>query len=639
MTSCNSKERFNELKETGKLPSPEGTALAIIQLTEQEDVPFVKVVRLVQSDPAIAGCLLKFANAAQFGNSRPVVSMIQAVTLLGLFRVRQLVLGIALINKYGKGRCKNFNYEKFWSQSLATAIAAQKASIYVEAAPAESFTGGLLADVGRLALATLFPQEYSEVLQAAAHLPEAELIRLERERFDIDHRGLTLFLLEEWRLPKVFLQAIAHQENPDQADPPLGPRAQGLAVVFRFAAALGGICVADKATRWYLLPNLYHLGARLGATTEETPGLVDGVVATWQEWGNTLRVATHALPSFSEMQAADPASLEKEAGPDASPDKDGHYRIKVLLVGSNGGPLQEIRQELAGGDYPVVVAAAVGEALKASEGSDPQLVICDLTSGYPDAIDLPKTLRLAHGNKPMYFIALLSDEQQHTISLALENCFDDYIKSPLESVVFQARLATARRVLRLHKSIQLEREYTLKNTSEWGDSNRRLLQESLTDPLTGLPNRRYGMDRLAQESAFAAASGSPLCCLMIDIDHFKRVNDKYGHEAGDQALHQIARVLLQTLRKNDVAFRYGGEEFVVLCPGTPPQAAIQLAERIRQSIADIHFEFKTAVYSSTVSIGVSVYDPGKQEKEALIKQADAALYRAKNAGRNRVVAG
>lgn len=635
--SPNSRERFKELKETGKLPSPAGVALAIIQLTEQEDVLVEKVVRLVQTDPAIAGCMLKFANAAQFGNARPIVSLAEAVSLLGFFRVRQLVLGIALINEHRKGRCNAFDYSKFWSQSLATAIAAQQASPYIEAAPEESFTCGLLADIGRLALATLFPEEYSELLQSADHLPEQELLRLEQERFSMDHCGFTLLLLEDWRLPKPYLQAMEHQENPDQASPPLGPRAHGLAVAFRFASTLGNICIADATARWHLLPTLYHLGARLGVTMEEIPDLVDRVIAIWQEWGNVLQVATQTLPSFREMQASGQASPE-EAESGANPDKNNHYSTRVLLVGSDAALLQKIRSELDGCDYAVAEAASASQAPTALEGDAPQLVICDIASEKSDVFDLPQKLRGDNPMRPMYFIALLHDEQECTISRAMESGFDDYIQIAPGSKVLQARLATARRVLRLHKSIQMEREYALKNTSEWAQTNRRLLQDSLTDPLTGLPNRRYGMDRLAQESSIAAASGSPLCCLMIDIDHFKAVNDSFGHDAGDQLLRQVAKVLLQAIRKGDVVFRYGGEEFVVLCLGTLPDAALQLAERIRQAIATSHFDLKVHSFHSAVSIGVSTYDPDNPDIDALIKQADTALYLAKNAGRNQVVA-
>ena len=171
----------------------------------------------------------------------------------------------------------------------------------------------------------------------------------------------------------------------------------------------------------------------------------------------------------------------------------------------------------------------------------------------------------------------------------------------------------------------------------------RLLRSGFTDVLTGWYNRRYLHVRLTEELARARRHGSALTCLMLDIDHFKRVNDDYGHAAGDDVLRELTQQIESQIRATDVAARYGGEEFLILLPDTDAGAGRQLAERIRCAIADAPFVLGDGVQIPvSVSIGVASVSPERGENDlktagdALIARADVALYRAKSEGRNRV---
>lgn len=172
-----------------------------------------------------------------------------------------------------------------------------------------------------------------------------------------------------------------------------------------------------------------------------------------------------------------------------------------------------------------------------------------------------------------------------------------------------------------------------------GDLNRaeQQLQEMATkDYLTGLLNRREAYRRINDEIARTGRTGQPLSFILFDIDHFKRLNDTYGHNAGDMVLKQLSVKLLAALRDYDIACRYGGEEFLVVAPETDAQQAFTLAERLRSTIATTSFCTDTQTISVTVSIGVAQLN--KDETiEKVIARADAALYHAKNTGRNRVV--
>lgn len=180
---------------------------------------------------------------------------------------------------------------------------------------------------------------------------------------------------------------------------------------------------------------------------------------------------------------------------------------------------------------------------------------------------------------------------------------------------------------------------TLENERCSCRSTRRVLDRlAFTDGLTGLHNRRSLDEHLDQELKEADRYGSPLTCLMVDIDNFKRLNDAYGHSFGDTVLSGIGGIIAETVRRADIAGRYGGEEFLVVVPRLAAPAALATAERLRVAIADRRFPLADASVRVTVSIGVAdlrSLSPGKRDSRSLIEAADRALYQAKGSGRNR----
>lgn len=169
----------------------------------------------------------------------------------------------------------------------------------------------------------------------------------------------------------------------------------------------------------------------------------------------------------------------------------------------------------------------------------------------------------------------------------------------------------------------------------------RLKLDGLTDPLTGIANRRLFERRLQEEWNVAVRTELPLACLVVDVDHFKQINDRFGHQAGDTVLSEIAKTLAAGVKKSDVLARYGGEEFVLLLPGTSDKQAALAGERLRDSIQNLAFNFGGEPLRVTVSLGLGCLPTGVDRRQLsarwLLQQADDALYRAKAAGRNRVV--
>jgi len=165
-----------------------------------------------------------------------------------------------------------------------------------------------------------------------------------------------------------------------------------------------------------------------------------------------------------------------------------------------------------------------------------------------------------------------------------------------------------------------------------------LRHQSIRDPLTGLFNRRYMEESLVRELQRASRAGIPVSVIMLDLDHFKRFNDSFGHAAGDALMRALATVLQKGIRVEDIACRYGGEEFALILPGAPLHIAQARAEGIRQAAARLSVEHQgTSLGAVTLSLGIAVFPDQGATGETVLKAADTALYRAKAEGRDRVV--
>lgn len=172
-------------------------------------------------------------------------------------------------------------------------------------------------------------------------------------------------------------------------------------------------------------------------------------------------------------------------------------------------------------------------------------------------------------------------------------------------------------------------------TQSLADANYLLEKIALTDVLTGLPNRRHATAWLAQAWSQSERDGSPLACMMIDADDFKQINDRYGHDAGDEVLRQLATALRDAVRSNDVVCRLGGDEFLIICPGTSLEGTLQAAETTRQAIAKLNIPLDGGgQWLGSISVGVALKTGNMKNAEALLKGADDGLYIAKRNGRN-----
>jgi diguanylate cyclase (GGDEF)-like protein len=623
--------RYVKLKASGQLPSLNGVALAIVRLLQRDDYKVDDLVRLIQSDPAIAGALLKFSNAASFGHSRPIVSISKAVITLGTLRVRVLVLALSVLQNHREGKCAKFDYSRFWSRALAAAISAQALASYSRVIPEENFTAGLLCSVGELALASIFPDRYGEIISASVDSSQNRLA-LEHEAFDTDHRELAATLLLEWGLPEVLATAIYHCEMPDEGEFLEGSRLHGMTLSLQVALALADTCVADDATRWTLLPNLFSKAARLGISTEDLSSMADGIIASWREWGELLKIQTHGVASFSEMLAS-PQPREILSN---SVDSRSQVTRSALLIGTEPIELTAISGYLESNGCAVKSVSNSTEGLLLALEEHQDLVIIEMSASNIDGAAFCKALRSNTRGQSSYIIFILDQENTGQLKQVLDMDADDILLRPITAVSLHGKLRGVFRIIQLQQELIKERNGLVNFAGEWAGTNRRLTHVAMTDPLTQIANRRHGMDFLASECMFSKSNHLPLACLMIDIDHFKQVNDKYGHKGGDTVLEKLAVLLQAGARSGDLVFRYGGEEFCIICPGATLETARAVAERIRLNVADQPFSVDNAKILVTVSIGVAIMKQTHADEESLIRDADTALYRAKESGRNRI---
>jgi two-component system cell cycle response regulator len=251
----------------------------------------------------------------------------------------------------------------------------------------------------------------------------------------------------------------------------------------------------------------------------------------------------------------------------------------------------------------------------------PKLVLLDWNMPGMDGLEVCRRLRGKDASNPSYIILLTGRGGKADIVQGLEAGANDYISKPYDNEELQARIRVGQRMLELQASLLEVRDA--------------LAHQATHDSLTGVLNRRAVMERLTRELSRVRREDGRLSVGMCDIDDFKKINDTYGHQAGDDVLVAFTRCIQDNLRGYDYFGRYGGEEFLVIAVGSSGQVEECLYERLRSQVAGTGFETRAGTISISVSIGVAP-GTGLSSVDTLLAAADTALYQAKAEGRNRV---
>ena len=297
---------------------------------------------------------------------------------------------------------------------------------------------------------------------------------------------------------------------------------------------------------------------------------------------------------------------------------------RILVVDDNERQQQRIIEELKAEHRPTI-AWTVEEALERARGPVDLMIVSTAAKSF-DGLRLCAQLRSEEATRNLPILAVVDIDERPKLVRALDLGVNDVLSRPIDTLELSARVRS-----------QIKRK-------RYSDFLRNNLDHSLelaiTDQLTGLHNRRYMAGQLQALVGRATRGGDSVALLLIDIDHFKTINDSFGHDVGDEVLREFAVRLATNVRAVDLACRHGGEEFVVVMPDTTVDAAERIAERLRRTVAGAPFRVMGGGHtlSVTISIGVAATTTGSDTPDALLKRADDGVYEAKAAGRNKVIA-
>ncbi len=308
----------------------------------------------------------------------------------------------------------------------------------------------------------------------------------------------------------------------------------------------------------------------------------------------------------------------------------------MLIVDDDPAVLRLLEVYLTQDGYEVLQAGNGREALELMAAEAPPIIITDWMMPEMDGVELCRRLRAHEGIRFVYVVMLTAHGDTESLVQALDAGADDFLTKPVNKAELKARLRVGEHITRLEADLAKRKREIHRLNAEMALANDKLRRMATTDELTGLLNRREAMNRLRQLRATVDRYGHPFSCVMLDLDHFKRLNDTHGHAAGDRVLHEVGQLLQATVRSTDLACRIGGEEFLVLCPNSSAAGAAACAEHLRAAVAEHTFRHEDATLRVTISAGVGEYEPGLSDGEAVLKRADEALYWSKKAGRNRV---
>lgn len=304
-------------------------------------------------------------------------------------------------------------------------------------------------------------------------------------------------------------------------------------------------------------------------------------------------------------------------------------KAKILFVEDSKTQAEVIRGLLEKEGYEVIQAEDGKSAIKIAKSQPLDIILLDLVLPDINGNEVCRWLKLNQSTKGIPIIMLTVKGSLTDKVKGLEAGADDYVTKPFDEIELNARIYACLRTKALQDELkQMNRQLE--------DLLGKVEQLAITDPLTELFNRRRFETVLEKEFKRTVRYKSPLACLMIDIDHFKKINDEYGHQAGDSVLQETAQIIKTTFREVDIAARWGGEEFVILLPQTNKEAALQSASRMLEAISNHKFP-SIPGKKITVSIGIaSVPDPSIDTGESLINASDLVMYEAKKKGRNRI---
>ena len=484
-----------------QLPSPPAVAVNILNAVKNDEAPLTALGDVIAKDPALTAKMLKIANSGMFYRKGNISSIQRAMVTLGTDVIKNIALSFVITSDCRNTNGSGFDMDRFWQQSVATAVAAELLAREVKHLNDHIFVAALLKDIGILVLSQTKGDIYNRLV---TDMPDnGVLTEAENKLLGLNHCQVGYALLSRWNLPDNICEPILYHANPDQAP----QENQKNAVILFYAGQIASLCLDYGSTT--TAPALQEkLDAYFKISEQQTYNLLDETATRTNEIISFFDVKSEDLVPYSTL-------------------------------------LQQANAELT-------------------------------------RINLSK-----------------------------------------EQMVLELSVARA-------KSERMARQLQ--------ESNARLQELVYRDGLTGLYNHRYFHETLDKELERSRRYHSSLSLILFDLDHFKAINDRYGHPAGDVVLMNVAKAVCSAVRPCDIMARYGGDEFAIILPETGAEGARVFASRLRRCVEGIATHYQDQVIYVTMSAGITTTTPETLEvtKDELILATDQALLLSKSSGRNQV---
>lgn len=652
-----------------ELPQLPAAVHQLFEALSDDDIDRHRLASVIDQCPSLGAKLVGLANSAYFSRASRINGVSDAIFVIGFRTVRSLATATALQSPFSNNQCTSFHPGQLWLHAVLTAhvarALAKKASLTLSVNPDEAYLAGLLHGIGLLALAHLFPEDLNQILEQGNTQPGAFAAKI-HQKFGATHHTVGAALLKRWRLPELFSCTTEHYADPDyQGSCWMACRliaiAHGWANRFIHQDAtnafdqqglnLLGISPEDsEAVAISCLEQLEGFSELAELISGEKPQFFnpEAVADAAVELKDRLVDTIESLSSLSALTAIDIQDRSEEdvlrgalkvlmANQDMQ-------RCSIFLVEGdeirNAAGLSWSEQHAVSSEKPPTPVAThrfeVGEGLIGLAVETGEIQHCRDCSADPRFKTMQADKDAGLGSiisVPIYFQDTILGVLN--ISHRQANVFSEWDERFL--YVFcnmLGQLITSNRLLRKMEHEIEQRTLELQVALERAESL------SILDGLTGVHNRRYFISNFNMLIEQCARYRHKLALLMIDIDNFKQINDRYGHLEGDRILKAIANILKYCARSADIIARFGGEEFIVALQDTECEGAKQVAERIQEQIQLLSCGQDDRKRGITASIGLSCYtqssDMPIKTPEQWIQEADDALYRAKRSGKNRI---
>jgi diguanylate cyclase (GGDEF)-like protein len=658
-----------ELALLDEIPHLHAAVYQLFEALSDDDTDRHQLAGILDQCPSLAAKLVGLANSAYFSRTSRINSVSDAIFVIGFRTVSSLATATALQEPFANNQCPAFQPGRFWLQAVLTAHVAKelakKASPILSLNPDEAYLSGLLHGIGLMALAHLFPEDLNQILEQGNQPPGALAEQIHR-KFGATHHAIGAALLKRWHLPELFSCTTAHYADPDYQGSCWMP-CRLVAVAHDWADR---VIHQDKTVAFD-----QHGVNLLGIKPDDSEAIGNGCLEQLEAFTDLAELISGEKPNLCDPEAVADAAVELKdrlvdtieslSSLTALTEIDIQDRteggvlrgaLKVLMANQamqrcsiflvegdellNAAGLSWSEQNAVLPEKPITPVAThrfkVGEGLIGLAAKTGQIQHCRDRSADPRFKQTQTDKDAGLGSiisVPICFQEIVLGVLN--ISHAKSNIFNEWDERFL--FVFCNMLGQLIKSNRLLRNMEHEIE---QRTLELQVALERAESLSILDSLTGVHNRRYFISNFSTLIEQCARYRHKLALLMIDVDDFKQINDTFGHLEGDRILKAIASILKHCARGADIIARFGGEEFIIALPDTECEGANQVAGRMQEQVRLLSCGQGENKRSISVSMGLSCYtksgDMPIKTPEQWIQEADEALYRAKDSGKNQI---